>query len=148
MKDIKISADRSKVFYISGCAIEVGSVQTGQHIGSIRFEGSDLRGPLIVDDSRVWAYYSSTECMGWDFEVPDSPTQLGRTPPSKLHPIGTILWDICLLRVQDKVSGNILFQLGAALGVPADVGWHNQYFVACFRSGKVLILDFSHILPQ
>ena len=146
VEDIKISTDGSKVFCLNEYTLEAWSVQTGQHISSVEVTGSSLAGSLTMDGSRVWSYYSPTEWEGWDFGVLDSPTQLGRTPPRKLHPSGTILWDIGLLRVQDKVSGKILFQLGPAVGRSARVGWNDQYFVACFRSGKVLILDFSHIL--
>lgn len=79
-------------------------------------------GSLAVDDSRVWVYES--EWKGWNLEVPNLPTQLRRIPPSKLHPSDTVL------------------------GIPADVCWNDQYFIACFRSGKVLILDLSNILLQ
>ena len=144
--DIKISTDGSKVFCLYRSTIEAWSVRTGQHIGSVDF---NLRGPLtlIVDGSRVWDYYSPTKWEGWDFD-PHLPIDLSRTPPSKLHSNGIILWDIGLLRVQDIVSGKILFQLSAGLGMPADVGWNDQYLFAYFGSGKVLVLDFSHILLQ
>ena len=146
VEDIKISTDGSKVFCLNEYAVEAWSILTGQHVGRMTFECSSLTGFLTMDGSKVWVYYSPTEWMEWSYEVSDSPTQLSRTPPSKLHPNSIILWDIGLLRVQDTVSGKILFQLSTALGMPADVGWNDQYFVACFRSGKVLILDFSHIL--
>jgi hypothetical protein len=98
-----------------------------------------------VEGSRVWVHLKSAD-YEWDYEIIDSFSGLSNAPPNKLHPSGTILWDIGLSRVQEIASGKILFQLNAGLGRPSDVQWNDQCLVACFISGKVLVIDFSDAL--
>ena len=146
--DIKISGDGSKVLSLDKYFIKVWSIWTGQNLGRVTLGGSIYKSSLNVEGPRVWVYYLQQEWEGWDFEIPGSPLELGRNPPSKLHPNGFVLWDIGLSRIQDTTSRKVLFQLGAGVGIPVDVGWNDQYIIACFGSGKVLVLNVSHILLQ
>jgi WD40 repeat protein len=147
LRNLKISGDGSKVFLQDNDCITLWSIQTGENIGRVE---SKLIHPasLIVEGSRVWGHCLQSYWTEWDFEHPDSPIELGLEPPSKLHPGGTILWNFGLSRIQDTTSGKVLFQLSTGVEKPADVCWKDQYFVACFKSGKVLVLDFSCILLQ
>jgi WD40 repeat protein len=141
LQDLKISGDGSKVFLLDFNCIRLWSIQKGCNIAVQELSG--FMKSLTTEGSRVWAHYLQSDWMGWDFEHPDSPIQLGREPPSKLHTGGTILWNCGLSRIQDTTSGKVLFQLSTGLGMPADVCWKDQYLVACFRSGKVLVFDFT-----
>jgi WD40 repeat protein len=147
LRDLKISGDGYKVFLLDNYIIKLWSLKTGQFIGKVENKPGNFTA-LITEGSRVWAYYLQSKWEGWEFGYPDSPIHLGREPPSKLHPGGTILWNVSLSRVQDITSGKVLFQLSTGLGIPADVCWKDLYFFAFFRSGKVLVLDFSCILLQ
>jgi hypothetical protein len=66
--------------------------------------------------------------------------------PSKLHPNGTLLWDLAQSKVQDVVTGRVVFQLPKSFGKPIDVQWNDQNLVICFGPTEVLILDFTHVL--
>jgi WD40 repeat protein len=147
-QNLKISGDGSNIFLLAWGHIRLWSIQTSKNIGTATARMSGFTPYLTVEGSRVWAHNLESGWMGWDFKHPDSPIELGREPPTKLHPGGTILWNCGLSRVQDTTSGKVLFQLSTGLGIPVDVCWKDQYLVACFESGKVLVLDFSRILPQ
>ena len=148
VEDLKISGDGSKVFCLHAWSIEAWSILTGQNIGRVKFEHLYFKSSLTVEGSRVWAYHHKLVWEGGDFEIPGSPVQLSKEPPNRLHPKGTILWDIGLSMVRDVASRKILFRLNAGLGMPADVQWIEKYLVICFRSGKVLVLDCSCVLLQ
>ena len=145
--DLKISGDGSKVFCLADDFIGAWFIWTGKKIDEVTIEDSLFARSLTVEGSGVWAHYYQSEWEGWDFEFPDSPVSLSRKPPYVLHQNGALLWDIGLSRIQDTASGKVLFQLSAGLGMPTNVGWHGQYFVACFRSGKILVLDLNYVLP-
>ena len=146
IEDLKISGDGSAVFHLNGEFIESWSILTGENTGKVAARYSTVKRSLIVEGSRIWAHYLQSSWEGWDFKVPDSPNQLPNTPPHKLHPNGTILWNISQAKIQDRCSRRVLFQLGVGHGVFADVQWNGHHLVVCFRSGKVLVLDCSSIL--
>ena len=150
LSELVISGDGSKVFCWGTKHFKALSLQSGEVVGEVKLEeGQHLMRVLALDGSRVWVDYSPRGCEGWDFGVPRSlPVKLLNIPPSKLHPSGTILWDISLCRVQDTATKNVLFQLAKGYGVPDGVQWNDQYLFVCFKSGKVLILDFSHMILQ
>ena len=59
-----------------------------------------------------------------------------------------MLWDWDQSKVQDVVTGRVVFQLPKTFGEPIDVQWNDQHLVICFGPTKVLILDFSYFLAQ
>ena len=150
LTDIRISGDGLKVFCCGFQWLQAFSMQTGEVISEVQAEeGQEFAGILAVDGSRVWVNFFLPGWKGWDFGVPrTSPVKLLTTPPGNLHSNGTIVWDISMCRVQDTVTGSVLFQLAKGFGKPDDVGWNDQHLFACFKSGKTLIFDFSHIIPQ
>ena len=144
--DLKISEDGSRVYCLNEVSIQALSVQTGEIVGKVDFS-SHFSGLLTIDGSRIWVCLSKSEYQGWNFGTPGSlPVQLPNIPPHKLHPNGTMLWNTGLCRIEDKVTGKVVFQLPERYGEPVDVQWNGQYLVACFLPIEVLILDFSHIL--
>ena len=146
LKDLRISGDGSKIYLCYTESFEVLSISTGEVIEEVMFEWVGSQPFLILDGSKVWVTTCTSGWQGWDFGIlGSSPT---KTPPSKFHPNGKILWDVCQLRVQDIVTGNVLFQLAKGLGKPVDVQWNEKNLVIIFRSGKVIILDFSHVNLQ
>ena len=144
--DLKISGDGSAVFYLHFWVLESWSIQTGAKIGMVTTSHPVPKRALVVEGSRVWTHYLQSNWVGWDFKVPGSPIQLPNTPPNKLHPNGTILWNISQSKIQDRSSERVLFQLGMGHGEFADVQWNGHHLVVCFRSGKVLVLDCSSML--
>ena len=103
---------------------------------------------ITVHGSRVWVHYPNAQRQVWDFGAPgSSPVQLPNIPLHILHPNGAALWDTGPSCVQEKATGKVVFWLSKRYGRPVNVQWNDQYLVACFISGEVLVLDFSHVLP-
>ena len=116
-------------------------------MGEVEFEYLGPRRSLTVDGSRVWVYSPMLEPQGWDFGIPNSPPiELPDIPSS--HSTGTKLWDIHQFRIEDTVTGRVVFQLGGRFANPVDSQWDGQYLVAGYGSGEVLILDFNNMVPK
>ena len=148
LDDLRISGDGSKIFLYCGEYLKALSMETGEVMGEVQFEDELYRQFLTLDGPRVWVSHVSGY-EGWDFGSSESlPLLLIEQPPSKLHPNGMILWNTYLSRAQDIVTGNVLFQLARGFEKLHDIQWNGQHLVVCFKSGKVLILDFSHMFPQ
>ena len=126
---LRISEDGSKIFCLAGDSIHAWFMQTGEWIGTVAVEYSGIVRPLTVEGPRVWVLHPQSGWEGGNFEVPNSPVQLSEGTPSKVHPKGTILWDIAQSRIQDTTSRKVLFQLSAGFGMPVDVGWKHQYLL-------------------
>jgi len=142
--DLRISEDGSKVFLILGFSIQVWSIWTGQVMGGAQpgiFGGNFI----AIDGLRVWISFPGVaEPLGWDFGITGSPpVMLSRTSRGKLHPNGTLLWDSSLFRLKDIVSGKVVLWLPKRIWNYIDVQWNDKYLVASYRSGEVLVLDFS-----
>ena len=149
LEDMKISEDGSRFFSLGARVVQAQSMQAGEVVGKaeIKYLPYDV-GSLATSGSRVWIYYPAAETQVWDFGTPDSPpVQLPNTPLHILHPTGTMLWDTGLSCVKEKASGKVVFWLCKRYGKPVNVQWSDQYLVACFISGEVLVLDFTHVLP-
>ena len=145
LRGLKISGDGSKIFILTRSAmIRARSIWTGE--GMVEAELYYNWGEFsIIDGSKVWVEYPGGLQQGWDFGVPDSsPVELPNWPTNKFHPNGTVVWDSRLLNIKD-VTGKVVFQLPKRLGNYTDIQWNGQYLVACYKSGEVLVLDFSHI---
>lgn len=148
LDDMRISGDGSKLLLYCGEYIKALCMQTGEAVGEVQFEDELYRQFLTLDGSRVWVSHVSGY-EGWDFGSSESPpVVLVGQPPNKLHPNGRVFWNTYLSRVQDVATGNVLFQLARGFGKLHDVQWSDEHLVFCFKSGKVWILDFSHMLLQ
>ena len=148
LEDIKISEDGSRFYSIGAREIQAQSIQTGDIVGmaGIKFIDSNTA-TLTVHGSRVWVHYTNAETQVWDFEIPGSPpVQLPNTTLEIIHPTGIVLWDTSLSCIKEKGAGKVVFQLPKKYGKPVDVQWNDQYLVASFMSGEVLVLDLSYVL--
>ena len=143
----RMSGDGSQVFC---CALDyfyAYSIWTKEAPVKIGIDQS--KDYIAVDGSKVWVYSPELEYEGWDFGTPGSSlVQVLDSFPSKPHPSGAILWDILQSNIQETGSGKVLFQLAKGYERPDDVQWNNQYLYLAYVSGKLFILDCSHMLPQ
>ena len=147
VESLRITGDGSKIFCLGSKYIRAWSIITGEVLGEVEIIYSHYGGSLVIDGPKVWACYPQSKYWGWDFgDSGSSPVKLLGLPPSKLHPSGTLIWDWAHSKVQDVVTGRVIFQLPKTFKEPIDVQWGNQYLVFCFGPTEVLILDFSHIL--
>ena len=148
LEDIKISEDGSRIFSIGATMIQAQSIETGEIVGKagIKYLDHDTAS-LTVNGSRVWVHYPAAGTQVWDFGTPDSsPILLPVMNLEILHPSGIALWDTDLFCIKEKATGKVVFQLPKIYGKPVDVQWNDQYLVASFISGEVLVLDFSYVL--
>ena len=142
--DVRISGDGSKVFCLQYGSVQAWSILTGEVVGKVKLEYSGPRRTLSVDGSRVWVHSPVSETKGWDFGIPGSPPVV--LPNSALlHPSSTKLWDRLNSRLNDAVTGKVVFQLAGRFSNPSDSQWDGQHLVIGYNSGEVLILDFSHV---
>ena len=148
LDDLKLSEDGSKVFLLDARSIRAQSIQTGEIMGTAAIDvvlhGT---GSLTVDGSKVWVHNSGVEDHVLDFGTPNSsPIQLPNKPLSRLHPEGGVLWDFSLSGIKEMATGKVVFRLSKKYGRPVNVQWNGQCLVACFITGDVLSLDFSHMI--
>ena len=147
-EDLMISGDGSKVFCLDKSFIQALSIQTGEVVGKVEVEGSLVFvGSLTVVSSRVWVHYPGSEYQGWDFgTLGSSPVQLSDVPTFHLN--DTMVWDISQSRIEDTVTGKVVFQLSGRFADAVDVQCHGCHLFASYISGEVLVLDINHILLQ
>ena len=139
---LRISGDGSKIFCLQPESIQAWSIWTGKIVGKVELGHPMFMGSTTVDGSRIWVHPPSSEPQGWDFGISGSPTQLSKIPPPNLP------WDIHQSRVRDPVTGKVIFELAGRFAEPVCSQWNGQYLVAGYKSGEVLILDFTHILSS
>ena len=151
---LRISEDGSKVFLKDYEHIQALSTWTGEVVGKVKLESPVSNEPLIVDGSRVWVCFDDSLPKGWDFGIPDSaPVPLSEMPPDPDRPHlgfidGTMVWDASWSRIEDTVTGKVVYRLPRKYGEPTAAKWDGQYLVAGYESGEILILDFIHMIPQ
>ena len=144
---LRIAEDGSRIFCLDKFRIQAWSIMTGEFLGKVEIKHGISAGSLLVDGLRVWVCYPESTYQGWDFGIPgSSPVQLPNIPPSKLNPNGTLLWDWAQSKVQDVVTGRIIFELHKLFRKPTSLQWNNQCLVICFGPNEVLILDFTCVL--
>jgi len=141
--DLMVSGDGSKVFCLYEESIQAWDIWTSEAVGEVQHQGEEI---IAIDGSKIWAM-DGWRSQGWDFGIPgSSPVKLSIEPPDRLHLNDTKLWEINMSRMQDVVTGKVVFQLPERFGKAVYVQIGGQYLVAYFRSKEVLILDFSHTL--
>jgi hypothetical protein len=146
IEDLRIGVDGSIVFCLGATCIQAWTIMTGELLGEVEIILSGTRS-LVIDDLKVWTCFPQLADQGWDFGSPgSSPVQLFNIFPTKLHPNGTLQWDCIQSKVQNAITGRVVFQLPKSLGMPIDVQWNNQNLFICFGPTEVLILDFTYIL--
>ena len=142
--DLRISGDGSKIFCINEEFIHTWDMWTGEAVGELYYGSPFPQKLLAMDGSRVWLEDSFRSSVGWDFGVPgSSPADLSTQPPDTLYLNNTRLWDNKKHRIQDTVTGKVVFQLSEGLqGHAVEVQWNGQYLGISLRPEKELILEF------
>ena len=141
--DLKISGDGFRIFVQYHTSIWAWSLQTGEVVGKVEFEDQGALHPLIVDGSRVWVHWYSSDYRGWDFGIPGSaPIELSNesTPPGLSG-----LWDSQQVRIKNPATGKVVFQLPKRFSNPVHVQCDDSYLVAGYQSGEILILDLTNV---
>jgi WD40 repeat protein len=150
-RGLRISGDGSKVFCITHGYIQGWSILTGETVGEVDVGQDSYLNPLYEKGSRIWVT-SQDSTQGWDFGISgSSPIPLSSTSSERpqLHFIPHIsLWNNGPSRIEDTVTGKVVFQLPGRYARPNDARWDGQYLIAGYESGEVLILDFSQMLSQ
>ena len=142
-EDLRISGDGSNFFYLYAPSIWAFSIQTREIVGIVNTRHSLGSGCLIVDGSKVWAYWPYLGYQGWDFSIPDSaPTELAGV---QTFSNGRVHWDPSQGRIT-HVDGGVLFQLSGRFANPDVVQFDGSYLVAGYESREILILDVRDIL--
>jgi WD40 repeat protein len=141
--DLRISGDGSKILWIDGGFIQAWDTWTGQAVGKAQYLPLWKAQSLAMEGSRVWMWCPWYNPRGWDFGIPGpSPSQLSTIPPDRLHLSDTKLWDISLCRIQDTVTGKVVFQFpGTFQGCIVEVQWNGQYLAISPKSEKEVILE-------
>jgi len=148
---VRISGDGSRVFHVDDDEILAWSVKTGKVIGSALLEPDFpyLLDPLWIDGSKVLVRCGGSSTLAWNFGTSGS-TPIQISPSSSDRPcldfIGhTSYSNTCLVGIEDRVTGKVVFQLPGK--TPSAVQWDGHYLIAGYGSGEVLILDLSNMLP-
>jgi len=142
--DLRISRDGSKIFYIDRTVIRVWDMWTGESEDTVLPFGIILNVKLLaMDGSKVWMEYQMMDPEGWDFGILGSPPiKLSTMPPNTLYLNDSKLWDNTQYRIQDMVTGKVVFQLSEGLQSHiVEVQWNGQYLVISLKSEKEFILE-------
>ena len=148
--DFRISGDGSKVFLLYKESIQAWSIQTGDIVGKVTLKGEPQHDSLIVEGSRVWIFWGDFQIQGWDFGFPGlTPIPLPNTPMDRPHLcfIGTRSQHTSVSRIEDIVTGKVVFQLTGRYVRPDMARWDGRYLIACYKS-EVLILDLCYLIPS
>ena len=143
---LRISEDGSKIFYHGSWYICALSTQTGEFEGGVKFKEGKLSGdPPIVEGSRVWVCFEGSQTQGWDFGNPDSIIPLFDmlSARPRLDFIGGTE-----TMIKHIVTGKVVLRLYGRHVKLSVVQCDGQYLVAGYKSGEVLILDFSHMILE
>ena len=95
---------------------------------------------------------SESSTQVWDLGDPGStPIQLSEISLDRPHLnlIDIRRWSRgSLVRIEDSVTKKDVFQLCGKYTNPSAIQWDGWYLIAGYRSGEVLILDFSQMLAS
>ena len=142
--DLRISGDGSKIFYIDRTGIQALDMWTGESERTALPFGIILNVKLLaMDGSKVWMEYQMMDPEGWDFGILGSPPiKLSTMPPNTLYLNDSKLWDNTQYRIQDMVTGKVVFQLSEGLQSHiVEVQWNGQYLVISLKSETEFILE-------
>jgi len=148
---LRISGDGSTVFLLDSKQIQALSTQTGEVMGKVRFQGEPSKNPLSIDGLRVWVHFKSLLTQGWDFGISGSiPVTISNEllPSPHLRFIhsttkGTITYPS---RIKYTLTGKDILQLPREYEKPTKIHCDGQYLIAAYKTGELLILDFSQMI--
>ena len=144
VKELRISGDGSKIFYISSYSIKVLHIWKGEVMGEVELGNMlAVRPFLATDGSRVWVN-TCGYFRGWDFGTPElfsiEPCASNPNRPHLDFVGGVRQFRTTLPPIQDTNTGKKLLELPGRLHDPIDAQWDGQYLVAGYDTGDVLIL--------
>jgi len=140
--DLKVSGNGSKVFCLCGEFICAWDIWTNKAVGKVKLI-LPVRGVYAIDGSKIWATDASGP-HGWDFGTPAFSFFQLYTGPPDITLNDTKIWKRYMFRMQDVVTGKVVFQVPERFGGAVHVQFGGQYLVASFMSKEVLVLDLSH----
>ena len=160
VKYLWISGDGTKFFCVYEESIQACDIQTGEVVGKVRVQDMDLKtwGRMVagermkfegIEGSKIWATVwesDSGHFRGLDFGIPGSPPARFCPPvhyPSRIHFNDNKVWEIKMSRMKD-ITGRVVVQLPRRFGKAIHALWDGHYLVVPFKSGEVVILDFSN----
>ena len=151
-KGLRILVDGSRFIQLEENSIQARSIWTGESVGKERLEHNHGYhfDPLHMDGPRVLVHSGESLVQGWDFGVPGStPIQFSETSSERPH-LNFIGDKKCQglgpARIEDSVTGKVIFQLCGRYADPSAIRWDGQYLITGYVSGEVLILDFGDVL--
>jgi len=153
-KSLRITGDGSRVLGLGDRFILACSIWTGRPAGKQSLEGNYNYefDPLRMGGSKVLVHSGESSVQGWDFGIPDSnPIQFSEASSDRprLDFIDVRKWSSTSpVRVEDRVTGKKVFQLCGQYAEPTVTQWDGQYLITGYKSGEVLILDFSYVLLE
>ena len=153
-RGLRISGDGSKVFCLLGKSIHAWSMWSWKYVGGVEVGLEEILylDSLCIDGSRVQVCSEDSSAKeGWDFGIPDSspvPFDPSIERPCLEFISGNSWQSTGVCWIKDTVTGKEVFRLNGEYAKPIDVQWDGQYLVAGYASGKVLILDFHHLLSR
>ena len=141
----RISGDGSKVFCLQAKLIRAWSMWTWEPVGEVEIKKWDYLDPLQVYGSKIWVRLEDLLTLGWDFGISgSSPVPLFDATSERPY----LDFIHSLWRIEDTVTGKVIFQLHGRYAEPCVTQWDGQYLVLGYESGEVLILDFHHMYPK
>jgi len=144
--DIRISGDGSRIFFINDYFTQAWDIWTGEVVGRRHYVGAEF---FTMDGLRVWVKSAMGTTHGWNFSIPRSPVNLSTQAPKPLHLNYARLWNNSQFRIQDTVTGMVVFQLPEQYqSHVVEVQWNGQYLVISLRSRKELILELPHAFSR
>ena len=141
--DIKLSGDGLRAFTLDDCSMQAWSLQTGQVVGTMGLGYIEVLRSLIVDGSKVWAYWPKSNYRGWDSSIPGSTPM--ESPNISTLPSSSKLWNLEQARIKNPATGEVFFHLSGRFSSPVDVKCDDSYLVAGYQTGEVLILDLTNV---
>jgi len=148
-RDLKISADGSKIFGLDGSAIEAVSMETGEVSGRVKaMQGNTL----FVRGSKVGI--DTDHSRGWDFRRLKKPKYGEFLDRFRLdlvnHP--QIVYSHMPPRprwIEDTITGSRVFQLpDKYVTYCMRFTWDGRYLLIWSPSGDVAIIDFGCVSPR
>ena len=152
-RGLRITGDGSRVLGVKHDSIQVWDINTRELVGTpLTLENQKHQfDPFRMDGSKVLVRVKES-VQGLDFGVLGSnPTHFPVSSPDKPHLnfIDLSMWSKdSPVRIEDSVTGKEVFQLCGRYAKPSTTQWDGQYLIAGYKSGEILILDFSHVLPK
>ena len=149
VRNLRVSANGSHIFWEDETTVRVWSIQTKRKIYDIEKVERGIIDPFCPDGSKIWVRFKDFSIKEWDFGVSNSPTPLSITSSERLClKFGSdILEYPALSWIENTVTGNKVFAL---FGVHKFHGvhgakWDGQYLVFEDSDKGILILDFGHL---